>query len=99
MSLTEKDLQAIEQIVDKRVGKSETYLKDYVGFAVEKSEVKMVERFDKVDERFDKIEGDIKDMKRSIDGLIETDQEFLGILGKHDQRITRLEVKTKLKIA
>lgn len=97
MALNKNDLEAIEQIVDKRVGKSETYLKDYVEFAIEKSEKKLDGRFDKIDGRFDKIEVDIKEIDRNIEDMIETDREFLDHLGDHEKRIIHVEKKLGIK--
>lgn len=95
MALDKNDLKAIKQIVseevDSRATKTETYLKDYVGFAIEKSEQKM-------EAKFDEMGADIKEIKRNIDDMIETDNAFLGYLGNHEKRIVRVEKKLGLKV-
>jgi len=94
MSLTEKDLKAIEHIVVTKIEDNNDKLieevKDIVDFAIEKSEMKF-------DKRFDKIGGDITDMKRDIGDIIDTQREFLNYFDNHEKRITKLEVKTGLK--
>lgn len=100
MALDKNDLKAIEQIVertvDKRVSKSEKYLKDYVGFAIEKSEQslesKLETRFDQIDKRFDGVD-------REIGDLIETNKHFLKIFDNHEKRIVHVETKLDIKPA
>jgi chromosome segregation ATPase len=108
MALDKNDLKAIKQIVseevDSRAAKTEAYLKDYVEFAVEQSEVKMKarfdkvdQRFDKVDQRFDKVDQRFDKVDREINDLIKNDQEFLDRLSSHEKRIVCLEKKLKIK--
>jgi len=78
MSLTEKDLNSIKDIVD---------------FSIEKSELRMGERFDRIENRLDNVESEIRNVNENIDSLIETNQEFLGIFHSHEQRICMLEKK------
>ncbi|HOX41425.1 MAG TPA: hypothetical protein PK263_04475 [bacterium] len=69
MTLTKKDLDQIRTVVT-----------DVVDFAIEKSKMRMDERFLKID--------------REINDLIETNQAFLEKFDDHEQRITKLEATT-----
>lgn len=100
--LEKSDLKAIKEIVNERAEKTETYLKDYVGFEIQQSERRLESRMDMVDTRFDKIEddigeikGDISEINRNINDMIKTDQQFLEIFGGHEKRIQKLEIVTK----
>ncbi|MDO8444188.1 MAG: hypothetical protein Q7S80_01635 [bacterium] len=105
MALDKNDLKAIKEIVagtvDSRMTKSETYLKDYVDFSAEKSEIRITDRFGKEAGALKKdiveIKADIKDIKQNVDDIIETNQKFLDILGNHDNRIRRVEAKVAAK--
>jgi len=94
MALDKNDLKEIQKIVveavDVRVTKTETYLKDYVEFAIEKSERR-------TEVRFDKIEGRLENIAKELSDMIETDQKFLEVLGNHEQRIGRVETRLGVK--
>jgi archaellum component FlaC len=82
MSLTNKDLENIKDIVE---------------FAIDQSEQRTDAKFDKIDARFDSIDTKLKKMDRDIEDIIETQGEFLNILGRHDTEIKKLQIKTGLK--
>lgn len=108
MALDKNDLKAIEKIVektvDKRVGKSEEYLKDLVEFSIERTEQKFEARFDKIDKKFDKIDDRFDQIDkrfdrvdREIGDLIKTNQHFLKIFDNHEKRIIHVETKLNIK--
>ena len=90
MSLTKKDLNQIGELLHINNDKLIEEVKDTVDFRLEKFELK-------IDGRFDKIEGEITDMKSDISDIIDTQREFLNYFDNHEKRITKLEVKTGLK--
>ena len=109
MALDKNDLKAIEQIVDSRVTKSETYLRDYVEFAIEKSEIKLSAKIDGVRNdlggQISEMKGQISEVKdqisevdRNIDDLIETNNQFIGYFNGHEKRIVRVEKKIGIKV-
>lgn len=101
MALEKGDLKAIKQIVketvnevvvrevDARVTKTETYLKDYVEFAIEKSEIR-------IDHKLDKMGKDIKDIKQDLSDIAETNRYFINVFGDHEERIKKVEKKLKI---
>jgi len=95
MSLTDKDLEAIKDIVEFSIEKSEQNMEGKIDALWEE----INERFDQVDERFNQMDHRFDQVDVSIDSLIETDQFILDKMGGHEERVTRLEVKTGLKHA
>ncbi len=89
----------LKDYVDSSNAKLELDLRDFVEFAIEKSEQKMEVRFDKIDSDIGDIKGDIKEINRNIESLIETDNAFLDYLSGHEKRIVRVEKKLGIKPA
>lgn len=87
MTLTKKDLNDIRDVVT-----------DIVEFAVEKSELSLT---GELESKFEKAIEEAKDdiletLGREISDIAETNQVFLEKFGDHEDRITKLEVKTSL---
>ena len=90
MSLTEKDLRAIKDIVDFSIEKSEIRM-----------DVKMDRRFAEFEERIDKkidkkIVEVVERIDREVTDIAEMNREFLGKLDNHENRIGKLELNTGL---
>lgn len=91
MPLSEKDLENIKDIVD---------------FSVEKSEIRLGERIDNVENELkefkEEIGGELRsfrqEMNREVNDLAEMNRDFLEKLGDHEHRIKKLELKTHLAV-
>ena len=88
MSLTEKDLRAIKDIVD---------------FSIEKSEIRMDEKLEKLEENIDrkidkKLVEVIAKIDREVSDIAEMNREFLVKLDNHENRIGRLELQTSVSV-
>ena len=79
-------------------------VRDIVDFAIEQSEQRTDGKFDKIDKKLDKLEDGLAEVKedlvgfraemnREISDIAENNREFLGKLGDHEIRITKLETK------
>lgn len=110
MALDKNDLEQIKEIVttvvDDRAEKTETDLHDYVDFSFEKYDQKLEVRFEKIDakfgaidKRFEAIDKRFDKFDQNLTDLIETNQEFLKILGDHQKRIVCVERKLDIKSA
>jgi len=75
-------------------------VKDIVDFAVEKSEIKLGERIDKLEESVTEIRNDLADfrgeMGQEISDIAEMNREFLAKIENHEGRINKLELKSSL---
>ena len=89
MSLDKNDLKAIKSLLDEQKVTIIEEVKDIVDFAVEKSEMKIM----------GELGGQINEIKRNIDDLIETNDEFLGIFKDHESRISHLELQSEASAA
>ncbi len=83
MTLTEKDLQNIKDIIE---------------FSIDQSERRSGLRFEKIEVKLDKVSDNLadfrKEMNREISDIAETQHEFLQRFGDHEVRIKKLELKT-----
>lgn len=122
MSLTEKDLQSIGNLIDTRVKKTvddsfksnnaqlhdfiaDSFesnneklieeVKDIIDFAIEKSEIRIVEKISKVENDLKEFQ---EEMNHEVGDLAEMNREFLNTLDNHEHRISKLELKTGLAI-
>jgi len=83
MALDKKDLEAIRYIV-----------KDTVEFAIEKSEIKMGSRIDKLDKRLTLFEERITNkIETEVSDLAAMNREFLAKIDDHETRIQKLETE------
>ena len=83
MALDKKDLEAIRYIV-----------KDTVEFAIEKSEIKIGSRIDKLDERITLFEERITNkIETEVSDLAAMNREFLAKIDDHETRIQKLETE------
>jgi len=103
MALTEKDLKSIKGLIDGSIeqnnGKLIEQVKDIVEFAIEKSEIRADEGFNKIGERFDGMDKRFDGIDREINDLIETNQAFLEKFDDHEKRISKIEAGSKLQTA
>ncbi|MFA7253664.1 MAG: hypothetical protein WC107_03840 [Patescibacteria group bacterium] len=84
--LDKSDIKIIKTLLAEQKDGIIEEVKDIVDFAIEKSESKMNDRFDKVDQRFDQVDVRLDKMDQSISDLAETDQYILDHLNKHEKK-------------
>lgn len=93
MSLTKKDLLQIKELFIEERQVNRAITKDIVEFAIEKSEMRMTEKIEKIDRDLNEFR---KEMHHEISDIAETTREVLGRLENHEVRITKLEAKRTL---
>lgn len=110
MALGNNDLKAIKNIVneavDSRVTKSETYLKDYVDFSIEKSVQQTNSRIESLEESLDnKLKAQEEKIVTSINREISDLAENIGLvinkvdqIDNHEKRIVYIESKLGIKV-
>ena len=89
MTLTGKDIQSIGKLIDSNNDKMLVQIKDIVEFAIEKSELRLTEKIEKVATDVNDFR---QEMHREISDIAEVNRGFLGKAHNHDVRIERLEV-------
>jgi len=101
MSLNDKDLKAIKNVVNDSIESNNDKLidqvKDIVEFSIEKSEQRTDSKFEGINKRFEKLEDELhsfrEEMHREISDIASTNREFLAKLDNHETRISKLETK------
>ncbi len=88
--LGKNNLKSIKTLVGEIVAESEERIKATVDVKVEMAVDDVKQEFTS---QIDGVKQDLKEVKRSIDDLIETNRFFLGKFNNHEKRIDRLETK------